>query len=116
MSKIPQGIFLYFWGLTCTVYNFLWYNKNVNKDKNKKMTIINLLWTAAALAGILGIFVFIPAGIIFLVRASKLSEKDAMKKSLKEKGTIFILFPIMLIFGSIILVIISKVATALTGI
>ena len=67
-----------------------------------------LLWVAGLLGfvGIIGIFIFIPIGIYFLVKAG--NEQDlAIKKSKNKKGIIFIVLPFgMIVVGFLMLLVI----------
>lgn len=75
------------------------------------MEVVNLILAFIGVVSIPSAFIFIPIGIVFLFKASKLGEQEIeKKKSLKKKGIIFILLPFLLFTASIIIGIVSTLA------
>jgi O-antigen ligase len=65
--------------------------------------IISWLLIACGLIGIFGMVIFIPWGIVKIVKANKEVDEGLKNKGIK-KGVFILLMPIILVVGSLILV------------
>jgi len=69
------------------------------------LNIARMFFSLLGIVGVIGIFVFIPIGIVFIAKSSNNQFSEDQKKFKKKKGMLFILLPFILIFGSLIAVI-----------
>lgn len=75
------------------------------------LKIVNWFFIIVGIIGVVGFFVFIPWGIIMLVKSSK--EIDAKIKNKKIlKGILLIILPFILTIGSLIFIVIIQTIKA----
>ncbi|MFC1644468.1 hypothetical protein ACFL08_00400 [Patescibacteria group bacterium] len=80
------------------------------------MALIGWLLGLAGIIGVVGIFIFIPIGIVFLIKAASANDQEVdRKKALKKKGIIFVLLPFIIIASSLILTIILNFTKTMMG-
>ena len=80
------------------------------------METIRWILSITGMLGFLGLFISVPIGIVFLVKASNTTEQESeKKKSLKKKGIFFVVLPIILSIGSLISLVIITTINELNG-